>query len=282
MTSVPATTTPMDRSEPSPAVLTVAGSDPSGGAGLQADLKTFTALGAYGMSVVTLATDCTTEGVDDLHLVPSGFVVRQLERVVQDVPPAATKTGMLFDADLIEAVTEAIQQLDAGPLVVDPVMTTRRGEALLSPDAVAAMRQLIGHATVITPGRPEAAELAEMDVCNRGDAERAARTIHEDLGPTHVVVTGGHAGGDVAADCWFDGSEITWMEAERQPYAVHGAGDTFSAALTVGVARGLDVEPALQHTKRFVTEAIRHAPERGHGHRPLAHTCATDSPSLSS
>ena len=272
----------MDRSEPSPAVLTVAGSDPSGGAGLQADLKTFAALGAYGMSVLTLATDCTTEGVDDLHLVPSGFVVRQLERVVQDVPPAATKTGMLFDADLIEAVTEAIQQLDAGPLVVDPVMTTRRGEALLSPDAVAAMRQLIGHATVITPSRPEAAELAEMDVCNRGDAEQAARAIHEDLGPTHVVVTGGHAGGDVAADCWFDGSEITWLEAERQPYAVHGAGDTFSAALTVGVARGLDVEPALQHAKRFVTEAIRHAPERGRGHRPLAHTCATDSPSLSS
>ena len=282
MTSVPATTTPMDRSEPSPAVLTVAGSDPSGGAGLQADLKTFAALGAYGMSVLTLATDCTTEGVDDLHLVPSGFVIRQLERVVQDVPPRATKTGMLFDADLIEAVTEAIQQLDAGPLVVDPVMTTRRGEALLSPDAVAAMRQLIGHATVITPSRPEAAELAEMDVHTRGDAERAARAIHEDLGPTHVVVTGGHAGGDVAADCWFDGSEITWLEAERQPYAVHGAGDTFSAALTVGVARGLDVEPALQHAKRFVTEAIRHSPERGRGHRPLAHTCATDSPSLSS
>jgi hydroxymethylpyrimidine/phosphomethylpyrimidine kinase len=178
---------------------------------------------------------------------------------------------MLFDADLIEAVTEAIQQLDAGPLVVDPVMTTRRGEALLSPDAVAAMRQLIGHATVITPSRPEAAELVEMNVHTRSDAERAARAIHEDLGPTHVVVTGGHAGGDVAADCWFDGSEITWLEAERQPYAVHGAGDTFSAALTVGVARGLDVEPALQHARRFVTEAIRHAPERGHGHRPLSH-----------
>ena len=266
----------------SSAVLTIAGTDPSGGAGLQADLKTFTALGAYGMSVVTLATDCTTEGVEDLHLLPSNFVIRQLERVVQDVPPAATKTGMLFDAELIEAVTEAIQRLEVGPLVVDPVMTTRRGETLLPPDAVAAMRHLIGHATVITPSRPEAEVLAEIDIHARSDVERAARRIHKHLGLAHVVVTGGHDDGEMASDCWFDGSTTTWLEAERQPYAVHGAGDTFSAALTVGLAHGHAIEPALQRAKRFVTEAIRHAPARGHGHRPLAHAWATDAFSLSS
>jgi len=254
-----------------PAVLTVAGSDPSGGAGLQADLKTFTVLGAYGMSVLTLATDCTTEGVKDHHLLPVEFVVRQLERVAADVCPRATKTGMLFDEVLIEAVADAVDRLDFDPLVVDPVMTTRRGEPLLSPDAVAAMSRLVEHATVVTPSRPEAEEFSDMSVDTRREAERAARAIHERLGPAHVVITGGHTDGDTAADCWYDGHDVHWLEAERQPYAVHGAGDAFSAAITVGVASGLAVEPAIQHAKTFVTEAIRRAPDRGRGHRPLSH-----------
>jgi hydroxymethylpyrimidine/phosphomethylpyrimidine kinase len=254
-----------------PAVLTVGGSDPSGGAGVQADLKTFAALDAYGASVLTLATDCTTAGVDDLHLLPPDFVVRQLERVASDLQPDAAKTGMLFDADLIEAVLATVDRLDLAPLVVDPVITTRRGETLLSPDAVAAMKRLIEHATVVTPSRPEAAELAQMDVRTRRDVERAARAIRKDLGPAHVVITGGHADGDAAADCWFDGAEARWLEAERQPYAVHGAGDTLSAALAVGLAEGHSVEPALRRAKAVVTEALRHAPDRGHGHRPLAH-----------
>jgi hydroxymethylpyrimidine/phosphomethylpyrimidine kinase len=254
-----------------PVILTVGGSDPSGGAGVQADLKTFAALDAYGASVLTLATDCTTEGVGDLHRLPSDFVVQQLERVATDLQPDAVKTGMLFDADLIEAVIATVDRLDLALLVVDPVMTTRRGETLLSPDAVTAMRKLAGRALVATPSRPEAAELALTGVRTRSDVERAARAIRKDLGPEHVVVTGGHADGDAAADCWFDGTEARWLNAERQPYAVHGAGDTFSAALTVGLASGHSVEPALRWAKAVVTAAIRRAPDRGQGHRPLAH-----------
>jgi hydroxymethylpyrimidine/phosphomethylpyrimidine kinase len=254
-----------------PAVLTVGGSDPSGGAGVQADLKTFAALDAYGASVLTLATDCTTEGVDDLHLLPSDFVGGQLERVAADLQPGAVKTGMVFDTEIIERVTVTLDRLGLAPLVVDPVMTTRRGETLLSPDAVEMMRTLVGYATVTTPSRPEAAELAQVDVRSRGDVERAARSIHEQLGPDHVVVTGGHGDGETAADLWLDGEGMRWLEAERQPYAVHGAGDTFSAALTAGLADGRAVAHALRGAKSFVTEAIRHAPDRGRGNRPLAH-----------
>jgi hydroxymethylpyrimidine/phosphomethylpyrimidine kinase len=259
-----------------PAVLTVGGSDPSGGAGVQADLKTFAALDAYGASVLTLATDCTTEGMDDLHLLPPDFVVRQLERVAADLQLGAVKTGILFDAELIEKVTATLDRLNLAPLVVDPVITTRRGETLLSPDAVAAMRELAGRALVATPSRPEAAELVQVDVRTRRDVERAARAIRERLGPAHVVVTGGHADDDAAADCWFDGTEARWLNAERQPYAVHGAGDTFSAALAVGLANGHSVGRALERAKAVVTEAIRHAPDRGCGHRPLAHQDGAD------
>lgn len=259
-----------------PAVLTVGGSDPSGGAGVQADLKTFAALNAYGMSVLTLATDCTTEGVEEKHVLPPAFVVRQLDRVVDDRRLAAVKTGMLFDADLVAAVTRKLDRLRLGPLVVDPVITTRRGETLLSPDAVAAMNRLMRHARVVTPSRPEVAALAGTTVDTRSDVERAAQAIYERLGPEHVVVTGGHGDGDAAADCWFDGTEVRWLEAERQPYAVHGAGDTFSAAVTVGLAEGHSVEPALRRAKAVVTAAIRRAPDRGQGPRPLAHRAGAE------
>jgi hydroxymethylpyrimidine/phosphomethylpyrimidine kinase len=267
----------------SPAVLTIAGSDPSGGAGLQADLKTFAALNAYGMSVLTLATDCTTEGVDDLHVLPPEFVIRQLDRVVGDIRPQALKTGMLFDVDLIAAVTAAIDHLDLAPLVVDPVITSRRGETLLAPEAVAAMRSLAGQALVVTPSRPEAAVLAEWDVDVRPDVEQVARTLHERLGGPHVVITGGHDEGAEAADLWFDGTETQWLTAERQPYPVHGAGDTFSAALTVGLAEGRPVGSSIRRAKAVVTAAIQRAPDRGTGHRPLAHEALEEDtlPSLS-
>lgn len=263
--------------EARPAVLTVAGNDPSGGAGAQADLKTFTTLNTYGMSVLTVATDCTTEGVTDLQPLPTDFVVRQIERVTDDLPPQATKTGLLFDADLIMAVSEVLERRDTGPLVVDPVMTTRRGEILLSSDATAAMRDLVGQATVATPSHPEAEELVDMDLQSRRDVERAARMIHARLGPQHVVVTGGHGQRGTAADLWFDGDTATWLERTRQPYAVHGAGDTFSAAVAVGLASDWDVERSVRKAKNFATEAIRSAPNRGRGHRPLAHAEATKS-----
>ena len=253
-----------------PPALTIAGIDPSGGAGLAADLKTFAAHGTYGMSVLTVATDCTTEGVTDVHALPPAFVRRQLERVVDDIPPAAVKTGMLFNTAIIETVAQAAADLDLMPLVIDPVMTTRRGEPLLSEDAEAALRTLIGKATVTTPSLPEAERLVGASIQSRADTEAAARAIHDRLHPAHVVITGGHASDETAADCWYNGDTIQWLEADRQPYAVHGGGDTFSAALTAGLAQNLEVEAALRRAKRFVTRAIRQAPPRGAGHRPLA------------
>ena len=258
-----------------PPVLTIAGIDPSGGAGLAADLKTFAAHGTYGMSVLTVATDCTTEGVTDVHALPPAFVRRQLERVVHDIPPAAVKTGMLFNTAIIKTVTHADADLDLMPLVIDPVMTTRRGEPLLSEDAEAALRTLIGKATVTTPSLPEAERLVGASIQSRADTEAAARAIHDRLHPAHVVITGGHASDETAADCWYNGDTIQWLEADRQPYAVHGDGDTFSAALTAGIAQNLHIDVALRRAKQFVTRAIRMAPPRGAGHRPLALDCHT-------
>lgn len=258
-----------------PPVLTISGIDPSGGAGLAADLKTFAAHGTYGKSVLTVATDCTTEGVTDVHALPPAFVRRQLERVVHDIPPAAVKTGMLFNTAIIKTVTHADADLDLMPLVIDPVMTTRRGEPLLSNDAEAALRTLIGHATVTTPSLPEAERLVDISIQSRADTEAAARAIHDRLHPAHVVITGGHASDETAADCWYNGDTIQWLEAERQPYAVHGAGYAFSAALTAGIAQNLHIDVALRRAKQFVTRAIRMAPPRGAGHRPLALDCHT-------
>jgi hydroxymethylpyrimidine/phosphomethylpyrimidine kinase len=254
-----------------PVTLTIAGNDPSGGAGLQADVKTFESVGAYGMGVLTLATDCTTDGVDAVEPLPDAFVARQIDRVCTDIAPDAVKTGLLFDTAIIEAVLDAVEPHGLTPLVVDPVMTSRHGERLLSDEAEAAMRRLVGRALITTPSYPEAERLSGLRVASREDAVHAARRIHERLGPTHVVVTGGHAKGDTSADAWFDGETVTWLEAERQPYAMHGAGDALSAALTVGLADGRTVDAALRRAKAYVDAAIRHAPPRGHGHRPLAH-----------
>jgi hydroxymethylpyrimidine/phosphomethylpyrimidine kinase len=259
----------------SPAVLTIGGNDPSGGAGLPADLKTFAAKGVYGMGVLTVATDCTTEGVTDVEALPAPFVRRQLDRVVEDIQPAAVKTGMLYDAAIIETVIEATDRLGLQSFVVDPVMTARRGERLLSDDAETALGKLIGTALVTTPSWPEAERLADMPVTSRDDVERAARHIRSHLGVAHVVVTGGHGSGPSAADCWFDGETVTWLEADRLPYPVHGAGDAYSAAITAGLALGLDVDDAVRRGKAFVTAAIRQAPSRGLGHRPLALEAAT-------
>jgi hydroxymethylpyrimidine/phosphomethylpyrimidine kinase len=255
-----------------PAVLTIAGSDPSGGAGQEADLKTFQALGAHGMSALTLATDCTTRGVEDIEVLPPAFVTRQIERVARDIAPAACKTGLLYDEAVIEAVTGAVDRLGLGPLVVDPVLTTRDGTPFLSAGATDAMRRLVGRARVATPSRPEAGVLVERTIRSREDVEAAARAIQRSFGPEHVVVTGGREEADTAADFWLAGDGTkTWLEAGREPVDIYGAGDAFSAALVVGIARGASVEAAVGRAKAYVTAAIRRAPPRGRGPRPLAH-----------
>lgn len=257
-------------SEPTtPAVLTIAGSEPSGGAGLQADLKTFAAFGVYGMSALTLATVGNTEGVTDVHAMPVEVVTAQIDAVCSDIPPAAVKTGMLYSTSIIRAVAEAVDRHELAPLVVDPVMTTRRGDRLLSDEAEAALVDLVARGLVVTPSRPEAERLAGRPLESRRDVEQAAEAIHA-LGPRAVVITGGHTDEPTAADLFFDGEQMRWLAAERVPHAMHGAGDTLSAAITVGLARGHDLETAIREAKSFVTGAVRHAPSRGRGNRPLA------------
>lgn len=251
-----------------PTALTIAGSDPSGGAGLQADLKTFAALGVYGMSALTLATVGNTEGVTDVYAMPVDVVAAQIDAVCRDIPPAAVKTGMLYSAPIIRAVSDAIDRHGLAPLVVDPVMTTRRGDRLLSDEAEAALVDLVARAVVVTPSRPEAERLAQRPIASRRDVERAAEAIFA-LGPRSVVITGGHTDEPAAADLFFDGEAMAWLTAERIPHAMHGAGDTFSAAIAAGLARGRALATAVREAKAFVTEAIRHAPPRGHGTRPL-------------
>lgn len=212
-----------DRSDtPAPAGLTIAGSDPSGGAGMQADLKTFAATGTYGMSALTVVTDCDTQhGVEDVHALPPAFVRRQIARVCADIAPAAVKTGMLYDEEIIRTVTEAAQkhgfhQNGATPFVVDPVMTTRAGERLLSEGAETAMREvLLPMATVATPSLPEAERLAGREVRSRRAMRQAAEAILG-LGAEAVIVTGGHLGeSEPAVDLLFDAEGKTWLEAER-------------------------------------------------------------------
>ncbi len=256
-----------------PVALTIAGSDPSGGAGLQADLKTFQALDVYGMSVVTVVTDCATdEGVQAVHEVPPVFVARQIERVCRDIPPGAVKTGMLHRTAVIEAVAEAAQRLVFPAFVVDPVMTTRRGERLLSDGAEHALvERLVPLATVVTPSLPEAERLTGLRVRSRAAMERAAEALLA-LGARAVVVKGGHLGDDQhAPDFFHDGSEGRWLEARRVARVMHGAGDTFAAAITASLARGRGLGEAVDDAKRYVTGAIRHAPDLGHGNGPLAH-----------
>lgn len=261
---------------PSPArpsvALTIAGSDPSGGAGLQADLKTFAALGVYGMSALTVATDCETlRGVTRVEAMPPAFVARQIERVWEDIPPGAVKTGMLYSEAIIREVAEALRLRGPVPLVVDPVMTTRRGERLLSDGAEAALaRELLPLAAIATPSLPEAERLTGLPVGTRGEVERAAAKILE-LGAGAVVVTGGHGSGPTAADCFASDHGVEWLEAERAPREVHGAGDTFSAAVAAGLARGRGLPEAVRRAKAYVTGAVHHAPAVGRGNGPLGH-----------
>lgn len=253
-------------------VLTIAGSDPSGGAGMQADLKTFAACGVYGMAALTVATDCNTaEGVTQVEALPPAFVRRQIDRVCADIPPRAVKTGMLFSQEIIRVVAEAAARHAFTHFVVDPVITTRRGERLLSDGAEAALVEaLLPRAAVTTPSLPEAARLADFPVETRADMARAAEAIHA-LGAAAVVVTGGHLADDRAADCFFDGRDTVWLEAERVPQQMHGAGDSFSAALAAGLAQDLALPAAVRRAKAFVTGAVQHAPGLGRGNGPLGH-----------
>jgi len=252
-----------------PVVLTIAGSDSGGGAGIQADLKTFAALGLHGTSAITAVTAQNTLGVSGFVELAPEMVRAQIDDVVTDLAPAAAKTGMLASAAIIEVVAEAMETHGLSRLVVDPVMVAKGGAKLLRDDAVEALRaRLLPLAAVVTPNLPEAEVLLDRGIATRDERERAAADLVA-LGCRAAVVKGGHAGGD-ADDVLFAGGEPVWLCGERIATAnTHGSGCTFSAAIAAGLARGVDLERAVGDAKAFITGAIEEALEVGHGHGPV-------------
>ena len=251
--------------------LTIAGSDSGGGAGIQADLKTFMALGVYGTSVITAVTAQNTLGVQAVVELPSEFVAQQFDSVLSDIGTQAAKTGMLSSIPLVEIVSKKVQEYQLQKLVVDPVMVAKGGHPLLREEARNALVQkLLPLALVVTPNLHEAGLLAHLEVHDRSSMEAAARRIHA-LGPRYVVVKGGHLETE-ACDLLFDGQTFRTYEAVKlDTVCTHGAGCTFSAALTAALAKGQEVPDAVATAKAFVIAAMSAGVLIGAGHAPLNH-----------
>jgi hydroxymethylpyrimidine/phosphomethylpyrimidine kinase len=249
--------------------LTIAGSDSGGGAGIQADLKTFAALGVHGASAITAITAQNTVTVTDILELPPALITAQIAAVVEDIGVDAAKTGMLSSSEIIDAVAAAVRRHDIPNLVVDPVMVAKGGTRLLRDDAGDTLRRvLLPLAAVITPNLPEAEVLLGRPVRSLDERRQAARDLVE-LGARAAVVKGGHAGGDVT-DVYWDGSQLVELTANRVATTnTHGSGCVFSAAIAAGLARGLEPLAAVREAKEFITAAIEHSLELGHGHGPV-------------
>jgi hydroxymethylpyrimidine/phosphomethylpyrimidine kinase len=252
--------------------LTIAGSDSGGGAGIQADLKTFAAHRVYGTSAITALTAQNTLGVEAVHLVPAEFVTAQIEAVAGDIGCDAVKTGMLATSAIVEVVAAAVEELELPNLVVDPVMVAKGGDRLLADDAVLAMRTvLLRLARVVTPNVPEAEALAGMPVRSLADAREAARRILR-FGPAAVLVKGGHLPGDTITDLLVDGSQVIELTGPRiAGRHTHGTGCTLAAAITARLALGQSLEDAARGAKAYVAGAMRNGIAVGAGHQPLGH-----------
>ncbi len=257
-----------------PNALSIAGSDPSGGAGIQADLKTFSALGAYGMSVITALTAQNTQGVRSFQVVEPGFVAEQIDAIFADVHVDAVKIGMVATADIVQAITGRLRHHRARNIVLDPVMVAKSGDALLRDDAVAALREkLVPLADVITPNLPEAGVLLGTAApATLGEMREAIGALHR-LGPKWVLLKGGHLTGDDSSDLLFDGKTITELPARRiATKNSHGTGCTLSAAIAALLPQHGMVE-AVRRAKAYLTAALA-ASDRltvGSGHGPVHH-----------
>jgi hydroxymethylpyrimidine/phosphomethylpyrimidine kinase len=256
-----------------PVALTIAGSDPSGGAGLQADLKTFHQFGVYGEAVVTLITVQNSVRVSRVEVMPAELIEEQIAAVLEDIPPGAAKTGALGSAEVVRAVARAAEHFHF-PLTVDPVMISKHGLPLLPNEAIDALRdELLPRAALLTPNAPEAEALSGRLIRSLDDARCAAESIWR-MGARAVLVKGGHLQGD-ATDVLFDGAEFREFPATRinTPHT-HGTGCTYSAAIAACLARGLNLGDAIGSAKQFVHEAIRTAPGFGRGCGPVNHHAA--------
>lgn len=254
-----------------PKAMTIAGSDSGGGAGIQADLKTFSALGVYGSSTLTAITAQNTVGVTMVHEIPIDIIVAQIDAVLSDIGADAVKTGMLASSAIVETVAEEMERHQVSRLVVDPVMVAKSGDRLLREDAVEALRtRLIPLAAVVTPNIPEAEALTGLKIETDEDVRRAAEAIVQ-LGARAVVVKGGHREGP-ATDLFYDGVRFQEFSAPRiDTVNTHGTGCTFASAVAAGLAKGLEVVESVELAKDYVTEAIRRSFPVGHGHGPLHH-----------
>jgi hydroxymethylpyrimidine/phosphomethylpyrimidine kinase len=252
--------------------LTIAGSDSSAGAGIQADLKTFAAHGVFGTSAITAVTAQNSLGVTDSIAMSADLVTAQIEAIVADIGVHAAKTGMLANAAIVEAAAAAVADLEIPFLVVDPVVVATNGGSLLDDEGLVAMKaELIPRAHVVTPNVPEATLLSGVTIRTEQDRREAARRIMG-LGPLYVIITGGHFPSDRILDLLYDGEVFTEYETERVagPHT-HGTGCTFSAALTAHLALGQPIHDAIQRAQHYVAGAIRHAPGLGRGAGPMNH-----------
>lgn len=252
--------------------LTIAGSDSGGGAGIQADLKTFAAHGVFGTTAITAVTAQNTLGVMAWQALPADLVTAQIEAVTGDIGADAVKTGMLANAEIVEAVAAAIQALDLPHVVVDPVMIAKGGDRLLEEAAVHAIRaELLPRAHVVTPNIPEAEVLAGMAIAGVADMREAGRRILA-LGPRIVVVKGGHLAGDRAIDVICSSDDTYELNSPRiATRHTHGTGCTLASAIAANLAKGLPARDAITQARAYLIGAIEHAPGLGAGHGPLNH-----------
>ena len=257
-----------------PTALTVAGSDSGGGAGIQADLKTFSALGVYGMSVITAITAQNTREVTAVHALTPDLVAAQIDAVLEDIGADAVKTGMLPTSEIIETTSSRLAAHGVEKLVVDPVMIAKSGDRLLDDDAVGPLKKLLlSMALVVTPNVPEAEVLSGLKIGSREDMSRSARAIRG-LGAKNVVIKGGHMSErEESCDLLMteDGTEILLCSKRVRTGSGHGTGCTFAAAIAAGMALGMGVTEAIERAKNFVTEALKNAAPLGKGHGPVDH-----------
>lgn len=262
--------TPLPGFSKRPAALTIAGSDPSGGAGIQADLKTFHQFGVYGEAAITLLTVQNTTNVSRVQVMSPGMVADQIRAVVADIPPAAAKTGALGSAEMI-AVIAAEAAKFRFPLVVDPVMISKHGAPLLPPAAADSLRRLLlPVCDLVTPNLYEAAELTGAEIDDVEAMKEAAARI-ADMGPKAVLLKGGHLTGEARDILYLDGMIHEYPSERIDTPHTHGTGCTYSAAITACLARGMALPAAIALAKRFITEAIRSAPGLGRGQGPVNH-----------
>lgn len=256
-------------------VLTVAGSDTSGGAGIQADIKTITALGGYATTVITALTAQNTLGVHSVFEVPASFVSEQIDAIMTDIGTDVIKTGMLMSREIVEVVSSKIREYNIKCVVVDPVMLSKNEKRLLSADAINALiLKLLPLSFLVTPNIPEAEYLSGLKIHDLSSTEKAAKYIHQ-LGPFHVLIKGGHAekaankrGHALAIDVWYDGKSSEYFEGEYiATKHTHGTGCTYASAIATYLAKGFGIREAIAQAKKFVTTSIRKSfnPGKGYG-----------------